>query len=231
MLVSCNRKCCLNFLLPSGKINELDSAISTSVCLMNVLTLGRAMPDTVSGLQDCHIQLILAIVESHTDTITNITFHPSLPFPTAFNGGASSGIPSLCLMSSSTDGLVTIIDPTINEEDDAVVTVLNNRSAIQHFQPIFTPRGDFDQKGFACIISQDEKLSVHAITPPLLEEEPVDPKTFDLREELKCDYTISLKLSDGDAERCRKSPHSCAVLAVGACKEYVKSEIAGRHSC
>lgn len=139
-------------------------------------------------------------------------FHASLPTNTT---GATNTFPSPSnhiahLISSSTDGLVTIIEPTIPDEDDSVQVVLNNRNAIQHIKPFTGPDHQFLQSGNICTISQDEKLAVHAIAEKTSESETSDPQPFDLRSELKCDYVIGL---------LEQQSGGSLVLAVGAFKE------------
>lgn len=155
---------------------------------------------------------ILAITESHTDTITNLRFHVSLLTPGTMEHEQkfSEAGHTIHLISSSTDGLVTIIDPTIPDEDDSVQVVLNNRSVVQHIKPFTGPDYQLLQSGRICTISQDEKLAVHAVAENTSEHASSDPQPFDLRSELRCDYVIGLLEQQNGGN---------LILAVGAFKE------------
>jgi len=106
------------------------------------------------------------------------------------------------LISSSTDGLVNTFNTAIEDEDDALISVVNNKSAVQVFTPGIAQNS-------ICILSADEQLAVYS----LLEDSTSDAdiKPWDLREKFKCDYAISM-LNTG----------SEIVLAVGANKRYGK---------
>lgn len=155
-------------------------------------------------------QPVLAVTESHTDTITHLAFHVSSP-PTHTNVEQASKTPiAVHLISSSTDGLITVFDPSIPDEDDSVMTVLNNRNAIQHFQDFPQEGHGLIQSGHICTISHDEKMSIHSVAHHESETETSDPQTVDLRGHLKCDYVIGLQAMQGGGG---------LVLAVGALKE------------
>ncbi|KAI4104899.1 MAG: hypothetical protein L6R37_003023 [Teloschistes peruensis] len=83
-------------------------------------------------------QPLLQYVESHSDDVTELAFHPSQPS---------------CLLSGSTDGLVNLYDTTITDEDDALIQVFNHGSSIAH--------ADFlsDHEVFA--LSHDEIFSIY----------------------------------------------------------------------
>jgi len=164
-----------------------------------------------TGISSTATKPILAITESHTDTITNLIFHAPVP-PNSPVGGTTSADDKVHLITSSTDGLISVIDPTVYEEEDAVLTTLNNRSAVQHLRDFVGSNRNLLTSGHLCAISQDERFSVHAVAEGDPESETSDPTAFDLKEELKCDYTIALKEQQG-GETC--------VLAVGAFKPSV----------
>ncbi|KAI9660769.1 MAG: hypothetical protein M1831_003461 [Alyxoria varia] len=112
---------------------------------------------------------------SHTDTITSLLF---------------SHLNPTHLISASTDGLVTLFDTTIHDEDDAVQTVLNNRSAVQHLLNV--PSRSNPKSEDVCTISHDEMLAFLSLS----EEEPDAADGagggWDVREGLKSDYAIKV---------------------------------------
>lgn len=65
--------------------------------------------------------------EIHSDDITSLCFHPDT--------GAHASI----LLSGSTDGLVSAIDTTIDEEDDAVISVGNTGNSVARAGWILSP--------------------------------------------------------------------------------------------
>ena len=110
-------------------------------------------------------------IDSHTDTITTLALHPSLP--------------SL-LLSSSTDGLVNIFDTTQADEDDALYQVINHGSAIAHAGFMY-PGTDI------YAIGTDETLSFFALQSQKEEEEEPSPKIWgDVREGLGCEYVVDM---------------------------------------
>ncbi|KAF1363599.1 WD40 repeat-like protein [Lizonia empirigonia] len=107
-----------------------------------------------------------SFLESHTDTVTSLQLHPTLP---------------TLLLSSSTDGLVNIFDTSQAEEDDALYQVINHGSAIAHAGFMY-PSTDI----FA--LGTDETMSFYALQSQKEEEEEPTPKAFgDVREPLGCD--------------------------------------------
>lgn len=172
------------------------------------------MPDNIDpNMKRRYNTPILSIVDSHTDSITNLVFRASsLASAASTENAPSTASHKVHLVSSSIDGLINIIDPNIRDEDDAVLTVLNNRSAVQHVKPYSGPDFKLLESGQVCAVSQDEKFSVHAVAESTSEEVSSDPEVVDLRKELKCDYAIGLLEQQGGGS---------VVLAVGAFKEYV----------
>ncbi|KAF2113829.1 WD40-repeat-containing domain protein [Lophiotrema nucula] len=114
---------------------------------------------------------ILEYVESHTDTVTSLEIHPSLP---------------TLLLSSSTDGLVNIFDTSKPDEEDALYQVINHRSAVAHAGFMF-PSTDIYALG------TDETVSFYGLQSEKEEEEEPAPKVMgDVRESLGCEYLAKM---------------------------------------
>lgn len=112
-----------------------------------------------------------SFLESHTDTVTSLQLHPTLP---------------TLLLSSSTDGLVNIFDTSQAEEDDALYQVINHGSAIAHAGFMY-PSTDI----FA--LGTDETMSFYALQSQKEEEKEPTPKAFgDVREPLGCEYLAKM---------------------------------------
>ncbi|OSS46674.1 hypothetical protein B5807_09058 [Epicoccum nigrum] len=110
-------------------------------------------------------------IDSHTDTVTSLQLHPTLP---------------TLLLSSSTDGLVNIFDISQAEEDDALYQVINHGSAIAHAGFMY-PSTDIYALG------TDETMSFYALQSQKEEEEEPTPKSFgDVREPLGCEYVAKM---------------------------------------
>lgn len=110
-------------------------------------------------------------IDSHTDTVTSLQLHPTLP---------------TLLLSSSTDGLVNIFDISQADEDDALYQVINHGSAIAHAGFMY-PSTDI----FA--LGTDETMSFYALQSQQEEEEEPAPKAFgDVREPLDCEYLAKM---------------------------------------
>ncbi|KAJ9632034.1 hypothetical protein H2203_000435 [Taxawa tesnikishii (nom. ined.)] len=92
--------------------------------------------------------------ESHNDTITQLSFHPSK---------------SNILLSAATDGLVSLFDTTIADEDDALTQVLNHYSAVHC--------AGFVDEEEVYAVSSDEQLSVYTLSKPDDAEDAVLPVT------------------------------------------------------
>ncbi|TKA74018.1 hypothetical protein B0A55_06175 [Friedmanniomyces simplex] len=108
--------------------------------------------------------------ESHTDSITQLAFHPSQPH---------------VLLSGSTDGLVSLFDINQAEEEDALQQVLNPRSAV-HCAGFLTP----DQ---AYVLTTDEQFLIHPLQEPAEGVPPTPAVDFgDLRPKLDCMYAVDL---------------------------------------
>lgn len=110
-------------------------------------------------------------IESHTDTVTTLSLHPSHP---------------TLLLSSSTDGLINVFDTTHTDEEDALYQVINHRSAIAHAGFMY-PSTDIYALG------TDETLSFYALQSQREDEEEPAPKAFgDVREGLGCEYLVDM---------------------------------------
>lgn len=116
--------------------------------------------------------------ESHTDSITQLSFHPTQP---------------QCLLSGSTDGLVSLFDVNQADEDDALQQVLNPRSAV-HCAGFLAPEQVY-------VLSTDENFSVYDISESQVETENVEARTVadfgDVREKLDCMYVVDLLQKPG----------------------------------
>lgn len=173
-----------------------------------------------------NLQLLRSYTESHTDTITSLRFHHASSPLTATTTTPSN--PQLQLISSSTDGLVNIYDPSLSDEDDAVLVVFNNKAAVSHACPFLAaPTPTSPSAGGApaiCAISHDEKLSVYEIEDKSLKgEEEVTWPEVDVREALNADYAISLLPQTGRGE----SNGQTMMLAVGAYREETLAKVPG----
>lgn len=113
--------------------------------------------------------------ESHTDTVTQLAFHPTQPN---------------ILLSGSTDGLVSIFDVNLVDEEDALQQVLNPRSAVHC--------AGFIAQDQAYVVSTDEQYSIHTLAKTKLEEEDVPPaiQFGDVRTTLHCTYVIDVLIQD-----------------------------------
>ncbi|GAB7355113.1 hypothetical protein MBLNU459_g5689t2 [Dothideomycetes sp. NU459] len=89
-------------------------------------------------------------------------------------------------MSAATDGLVSIFDATIADEDDALVQVLNHRGAV-HCAGFLT-----EQEVYA--VSSDEQLSIYTLSQPSDPEDATLPTTMfgDVREQLNSSYVVDV---------------------------------------
>ena len=116
--------------------------------------------------------IVLNYAESHTDTITELSFLPK--------SGSTAGL----LLSGSTDGLINIYDTSKTDEDDAVLQVLNHKSAIHH-------AGCLGNEIYA--LGTDETLSFYAKQVSETENEDQHPVHLgDIREELDCNYVVNI---------------------------------------
>ncbi|KAK5121093.1 hypothetical protein LTR85_005577 [Meristemomyces frigidus] len=157
-------------------------AISALVCRENVIAVGTE--SAKEGLGDVSVLLydtrnpavpLRNYAESHTDSITQLAFHPTQPN---------------VLLSGSTDGLVSIFDVNQADEEDALNQVLNPRSAV-HCAGFLTS----DQ---AYVLTTDEQFLIYPLAEPVEGTEPAQAIDFgDVREKLGCMYVIDLLRQPG----------------------------------
>ncbi|KAK3109460.1 hypothetical protein LTR53_017270 [Teratosphaeriaceae sp. CCFEE 6253] len=109
--------------------------------------------------------------DSHTDSITQLAFHPSDPN---------------VLLSGSTDGLVSLFDARQAEEEDALQQVLNPRSAV-HGAGFLTPDHAF-------VLTTDERFLLYPLQEPVEGTAPAAAVDFgDVRPRLDCAYAVGLR--------------------------------------
>ncbi|KAI9682300.1 MAG: hypothetical protein M1817_000354, partial [Caeruleum heppii] len=109
-------------------------------------------------------------MESHSDDITELRFHPSQ---------------TALLISGSTDGLVNLYDTALQDEEDALLQTINHGSSIH--------RAGFlgDSEVFA--LGHDETLSLHQLTRPPDDIEVQSSTVMgDVREMLSCEYVVDV---------------------------------------
>lgn len=164
---------------PTLELTEPKSAgFSALSCSANCIAAGTE--STKEGLGDVSVLIydlrspaepLRIYPESHTDTITTLAWHPTQP--------------SL-LLSGSTDGLASVFDANVIEEEDALMQVLNPRSAVH--------RAGFLTEDQVYTLSTDEQFSLYGLDKTgTAEEEALPVKQFgDLREKLKAMYVIEL---------------------------------------
>ncbi|KAG9762948.1 WD40 repeat-like protein, partial [Aureobasidium melanogenum] len=154
------------------------AGISALACRDTFVAAGTE--STKEGLGDVSVLLwdtrniskpLQAYTESHTDTVTQIAFHPTQ---------------QNTLLSGSTDGLVSLFDTTISDEDDALVQVLNHYGAVHC--------AGFLNAEEVYAVSTDEQLSVYTLSKPTDAEDATLPVTAfgDVREQLKSSYVIDV---------------------------------------
>ena len=111
--------------------------------------------------------------ESHTDTVTQLAFNPDMPN---------------ALLSGSTDGLVSIFDIEKQDEDDALMQVLNPKSAIHC--------SGFLGRDEVYALTTDEQLSLYKIGEATYDDGTSEIKVGDVREKLDCMYVVGLTGSE-----------------------------------
>ncbi|KAL9014180.1 MAG: hypothetical protein Q9173_001167 [Seirophora scorigena] len=135
-------------------------------------------------------QPLVQYIESHSDDVTELSFHPS-----------SSSI----LLSGSTDGLINLYDTTITDEDDALTQVLNHGSSIAHAGFL----SDHEVYG----LSHDEIFGIFDTNDIPQGETYESSHAFgDLRPQLHCEYLVNLVRSDSIAPVFGAGSHSARHL-------------------
>jgi len=122
---------------------------------------------------------VVQYIESHSDDITELQFHPTKP---------------QILLSGSTDGLVNIYDTTILDEEEALHQTINHGASIH--------RANFLSETDIFALSHDEKLSMYELVTDLGEgvEEPPPVYFGDVRENLGGEYVANVfRRPDGGA--------------------------------
>lgn len=158
------------------------NGISSLACVDNYIAAGTE--STKEGLGEVSVLVydtrnpsapLRQYNESHTDTITQLQFHPH---PNHQN----------LLLSGSTDGLVSIFDVDHADEEDALQQVLNPRSAVHC--------AGFLAQDQAYVVSTDEQFSIHTLAKTAAEDEQVPPpQDFgNVREKLQCMYVVNVLL-------------------------------------
>ena len=108
--------------------------------------------------------------ESHTDTITELKFHPSHPS---------------MLLTASTDSLINLIDVANPDEDEAVYQVINHKSALHH-------AGFLDDRTVYGL-GTDETLSFYRVQNQDDNSVEPDPVVLgDVREGLGAEYVVDI---------------------------------------
>ncbi|KAI6882135.1 WD40 repeat-like protein [Hortaea werneckii] len=127
--------------------------------------------------------------ESHTDSITQLAFHPGNP---------------ACVLSGSTDGLVSLFDGNEADEEEALKVVLNPRSAV-HCAGFLSP-------GEIYVLTTDEQFLIYPL-PTGAEADvsgeaggegeagtAVEQDFGDVRGEFDCMYVVNLLRQPGDEQ-------------------------------
>lgn len=117
-------------------------------------------------------KVMLDYAESHTDTITELGFLPT------------SGSADRIIFSGSTDGLINIYNSSESDEDEAVLQVINHKSAIHH-------AGLVGDDIYA--LGTDETLSFYRQQLSDIEQDVPHPVHLgDIRERLDCNYVVGI---------------------------------------
>ncbi|KAK4178641.1 WD40-repeat-containing domain protein [Triangularia setosa] len=114
--------------------------------------------------------------EIHSDDITELTFHPVSPN---------------LLLSGSTDGLLSISDTLIIDEDELVITTFNHGS-IHH-------AGFLNQGTEIYAASHDEKFALYDMSDETPEKGSALLDMGDIREVMECQYLANVVPKWGDA--------------------------------
>ncbi|KAK7545035.1 WD domain protein [Phyllosticta citribraziliensis] len=134
----------------------------------------------------------LSLLESHTDTITELALHPEQPS---------------ALLSASTDGLVSIFDLRQADEDDALRAVLNHRSAVHHAGWLGSAASNSSSSRDVWVFGTDETLGFYRVDDDedvsqsnATAQSEIKPVSIgDVREKLGCEYVVNVyrSLSSG----------------------------------
>ncbi|KAK9462332.1 WD40-repeat-containing domain protein [Lipomyces oligophaga] len=155
--------------------------------LTNTLATGTELDSQDAGLivWDIRNSRVPArsYLDSHNDDVTAVAFHPSVRH---------------CLLSGSTDGLITRYDSGISDEDDAVMQVINHGSSI-HLAGFLDDHEDANAMYAA---SHMETVAFYKYTNKEEEDEDPDPSKVpmelgDVRQIWDCDYIIDISPNQG----------------------------------
>ncbi|GAB1734849.1 hypothetical protein NU195Hw_g9082t1 [Hortaea werneckii] len=181
---------------PSLQIPEPHSSRPFSALANHSHILAAGTESAKEGLGDVSVLLydlrgkpsvpLREYADSHTDSITTLSFHP--------------GDPS-CVMSGSTDGLVSVFDGNEADEEEALKVVLNPRSAV-HCAGFLSPEEVY-------VLTTDEQFVVYPL-PSTAEGGDVgggdggggkaEQDFGDVRGKLGCMYVINLLRQPGDEQ-------------------------------
>ncbi|KAI6908281.1 WD40 repeat-like protein [Hortaea werneckii] len=168
-------------------------SFSALACHANILAAGTE--SNKEGLGDVSVLLYDArnpsvplrdYAESHTDSITQLAFHPSAPH---------------VVLSGSTDGLVSIFNGNEADEEEALQTVFNPRSAVHC--------AGFLSQQEVYVFTTDEQFLIYPLPTSTTEggsdeqssvaDQQQQPRDFgDVREKLNCMYVINLLRQPAD---------------------------------
>ena len=152
------------------------SGFSSIACYEHCIAAGTE--STKEGLGDVSVLLydtrnstipLRSYVESHTDTITQLAFHPDQ---------------ANILLSASTDGLVSLFDTNIQDEEDALQQVLNPRSAVHCSGYLSSTK--------VYVVTTDEHFSIYSLDETDDTERRTVLEIGDVREKLDCTYVVDL---------------------------------------
>ncbi|RMZ87077.1 hypothetical protein DV736_g5694, partial [Chaetothyriales sp. CBS 134916] len=165
--------------LPIGK------SVTALACRGNDVAVGTELNQYQADLAiwDVRQQRIRWQNNENNDDITDLGFHPSKPH---------------ILLSGGDDGLVSLFDTTVQEEDDSLVQAFNHG-------PIH--KAGFVDQSAVYALSSDQNLAIHPIFEHQRETEPCPVLLGDMRRLVSCEYVIDL-LHAGDEFIVATGSHS-----------------------
>ncbi|KAL1387331.1 WD40-repeat-containing domain protein [Phyllosticta capitalensis] len=119
----------------------------------------------------------LSLLESHTDTVTQLALHPSQPST---------------LLSASTDGLVSVFDLRQADEDEALRAVLNHRSAVHHAGWLDSSANAAAGAEDVWVFGTDETLGFYRGARRQENDEIKPVLIGDVRDKLACSYVVNM---------------------------------------
>ncbi|KAI9689889.1 MAG: hypothetical protein M1822_009771 [Bathelium mastoideum] len=137
---------------------------------------------------------LITYTESHTDTVATLSFLTPAAITTTITPS-----PSSLLLSGSTDSLLTLFDPTVVDEDDAVLRVWNVESAVHRAGCLSQRAGARAESGeWVWATSADEGMRVFDLSAVLKGDEGGDEEgkgmqdLGDVRELVGCRYVVDV---------------------------------------